>query len=91
MDYYTDAAHMARVLTSYISCNRKVQREVDATFGQRIHLSTIARIRASNNRPIVNAPRDFDRSVTQSDERYSDAMSEANDEFISALMGAKAA
>jgi len=80
---------MASTLVQYISCDRKIQREVLVSLDVKLDLDAIAMLRKRANKAMPEIKRDD--SVTWMDERYTNDMAKASQRLALAIIRARAA
>lgn len=90
IECYTGPEAMAKTLLQYIPCDAKVQREVQATLGVKLHLSSIKEWRHGYTYHKAAAKRmagrPADKTLVDSDKKYLGSMEKQSAAFVSRIL-----
>ena len=90
IECYTGPEAMAKTLLQYIPCDLKVQREVEATLGVKLFLSSIKEWRHGYEYAVAAAKRmanrPDDKSLVESDKKSTGGMTEASCVFAKRIL-----
>ena len=92
IECYSGPEAMAKTLLQYIPCDVKVQREVEATLGVKLFLSSIKEWRHGHEYAVAAAKRmasrPDDESLVENDRKYTGGMAEASCVFAKRILEA---